>query len=140
MILQETLEKERQRRNWKFLYQIEQDILLERALVSMYQNEHIRNTLVFRGGTALNKLFLNPAARYSEDLDFVQLKSAPIGTTLGAIKQRMRWFLKDSTQKQPSTNIGKGGVKILYTCATIDGSAFVQLRCATHRQPLHLSR
>ena len=114
MILQETLEKERQSRNWKFLYQIEQDILLERALVSMSQNEYIGNTLVFRGGTALNKPFLNPAARYSEDLDFVQLKSAPIGTTLDAIKQSMGWFLKDSAQKQPSTNIGRGG-KILYT-------------------------
>ena len=128
MILQEILEKERQRRNWKFLYQIEQDILLERALVSMYQNEHIRKTLVFRGGTALNKLFLNPAARFSEDLDFVQLKSAPIGTTLDAIKQCMGWFLKDSTQKQPRTNIGRGGVKILYTFATIDGTATGKLK------------
>lgn len=128
MILQEILEKERQKRNWKFLYQVEQDILLERALVSMYQNEHIRNTLVFRGGTALNKLFLDPAARFSEDLDFVQLKPAPIGTTLDAIKKCMEWFLRDSSQNRPRINIGRGGVKMLYTFTNINGMAAGKLK------------
>ncbi|MEM7174254.1 MAG: nucleotidyl transferase AbiEii/AbiGii toxin family protein [Bacteroidota bacterium] len=128
MILQETLAKERQKRNWKFLYQVEQDILLDRALVSMYQNEHIQNTLVFRGGTALNKLFIDPAARFSEDLDFVQLKPAPIGITLDAIRKCMEWFLKDSAQIRPRINIGRGGVKILYTFTNIDGTEAGKLK------------
>ena len=49
--------------------QIEQDLMISRALVDLY------DALVFRGGTVLNKLFVNPSAKYSEDIDFVQRKS-----------------------------------------------------------------
>ena len=39
----------------------------------MFQRETVRDTLALRGGTALNKLYLVPAARYSEDIDLVQV-------------------------------------------------------------------
>ena len=57
---------------WQTSAQIEQDLIISRALVDLYNDPHIKDALVFRGGTALNKLFINPPSRYSEDIDFVQ--------------------------------------------------------------------
>ena len=44
---------------WIFSAQVEQDLILERLLVELYQDSYIKDRLVFRGGTALNKLFCN---------------------------------------------------------------------------------
>ena len=69
----------------------------------------MREGLVFRGGTALNKLFLNPASRYSEDLDFVFRKSVPIGPTLDAIRSRL-----DPLLGSPKRQVTHYGAKIIY--------------------------
>ncbi len=63
---------------WRTLPQIEQDLVISRALVDLYNEPYIKDALLFRGGTALNKLFLKPPARYSEDIDFVQKRPEPI--------------------------------------------------------------
>ncbi len=76
----------RQQAPWVYQSQVEQDLVLSRALVSLYQNELIRDSLAFRGGTALNKLFITPAARYSEDIDLVQVNDEPIGHIFTAIR------------------------------------------------------
>jgi len=66
---------------WSFDYQVEQDCVLTRALIELYQNDQLAESLLFRGGTALNKFYLNPAARYSEDIDLVQNIPEAIGNT-----------------------------------------------------------
>jgi predicted nucleotidyltransferase component of viral defense system len=71
---------------WVSDLQVEQDLILTRALVDMARHEMLGGTLAFRGGTALHKLHLAPPARYSEDLDFVQVKGGPIGPILSAIR------------------------------------------------------
>jgi predicted nucleotidyltransferase component of viral defense system len=43
--------------------------------------------LAFRGGTALHKLFITPQSRYSEDIDLVQIKSAPFGEILDRLRE-----------------------------------------------------
>jgi predicted nucleotidyltransferase component of viral defense system len=48
---------------WKELRYVEQDLVLSRALVSVYQDKVLRSKLAFRGGTAIYKLFLAPAPR-----------------------------------------------------------------------------
>jgi predicted nucleotidyltransferase component of viral defense system len=67
--------------------QIEQDLIISRLLVEFYQDELIREKLLFRGGTALHKIHLSPAVRYSEDLDFVQRDEEGIGEVLSVIKK-----------------------------------------------------
>src|SRR5436189_506114 len=79
----------RQKAPWSEDYQVEQDLIISRALIEIYQNEKISDSLVFRGGTALNKLYITPPARYSEDLDFVQIKSEPIGPTIASIRNKL---------------------------------------------------
>ena len=68
---------------WPTREQIEQDMLLSKAICDIYCNEKLSGELVFRGGTALNKLILREPYRYSEDLDFVR-------TTSGGISARKR--------------------------------------------------
>jgi predicted nucleotidyltransferase component of viral defense system len=67
--------------------QVEQDLIISRLLVELYQNELVHAKLLFRGGTALHKVHLSPAVRYSEDLDFVQRDAEGIGEVLSEIKK-----------------------------------------------------
>jgi hypothetical protein len=52
--------------------QVEQDLILSRALVEMFGNPRLSKALLLRGGTALYKLGVLPPRRYSEDIDLVQ--------------------------------------------------------------------
>lgn len=63
---------------WKEFSQVEQDLIISRTLVEIFSDEYLQENLAFRGGTALHKLYLNPAPRYSEDIDLVQIKEGPI--------------------------------------------------------------
>jgi hypothetical protein len=64
---------------WSTDAQVEQDLVLSRAIVEIFSDPTLASALVFRGGTALHKLFLAPAQRYSEDIDLVQAAPGPIG-------------------------------------------------------------
>ena len=55
---------------WTLPAQVEQDLMISRAIVDLYNDQNLVDKLAFRGGTALHKLYMNPATRYSEDLDF----------------------------------------------------------------------
>ena len=103
-------EWQHQQAPWSAPIMVEQDLIISRALVDLYQQPLIKRTLVFRGGTALNKIYIDPPARYSEDLDFVQVKSAPIGAVIDEIRQALdHWLGKPQTsgakQAVPHTDI-----------------------------------
>jgi len=65
---------------------VEQDLIISRALIEMFGNRHTARRLAFRGGTAFYKLCLLPAARYSEDIDLVQIDGEPIGSTMDELR------------------------------------------------------
>lgn len=72
---------------WSDDQMVEQDLIISRVLVELYRHPYIAKTLAFRGGTALNKLFIFPPVRYSQDIDLVQISAGPIGDILSVIKQ-----------------------------------------------------
>ena len=72
---------------WASDAQVEQDLAIMRMLVMMFSDDAVRNDLAFRGGTALHKLYLSPAARYSEDIDLVQRDAGPIGPLVDKIRE-----------------------------------------------------
>lgn len=74
---------------WPQDAQVEQDLILSRALVEIFQEPDLASALLLRGGTALHKLFISPAHRYSEDIDLVQAAAGPIGPILDAIRTRL---------------------------------------------------
>lgn len=59
--------------------------------------------LAFRGGTALHKLYLSPQARYSEDIDLVQIHPGPIKPILYRLGEVLNW-LPDRMTKQKRYN------------------------------------
>ena len=64
---------------WSQAAWVEQDLIISRALVEVFRLPAIAERLAFRGGTALYKFHLHPAARYSEDIDLVQVTSSTFG-------------------------------------------------------------
>ena len=74
-------------RSWPTREQVEQDLLLSRAVCAIADDPYLGSELVFRGGTALHKLHLQQAYRYSEDLDYVRRSASGIGELTTALTQ-----------------------------------------------------
>jgi len=72
--------------SWRTNEQVEQDLIICRALVQIFNDDYLAKHLAFRGGTALNKLYIHPQSRYSEDIDLVQMKAEPIGEVLDRLR------------------------------------------------------
>lgn len=84
---------------WPLNEQVEQDLVISRALVEIYSDDFLKERLAFRGGTALHKLYLKPAARYSEDIDLVQISPGPIGELLDKLRERLAFLGKGSVKQ-----------------------------------------
>ncbi len=94
---------------WVQDFQVEQDLVISRALVEMFSKRQVSAALAFRGGTALHKLHMNPPARYSEDIDLVQVHAGAIGPTLTALRGVL-----DSWLGEPQWKQGEGRVTLNY--------------------------
>ncbi|MDD3480346.1 MAG: nucleotidyl transferase AbiEii/AbiGii toxin family protein [Proteiniphilum sp.] len=103
MIPQSYITAWRKQAPWQENYQVEQDLIIQRTLIALFNDDFIRKRLAFRGGTALHKLFLAPAARYSEDIDLVQIKAEPFGAIIDKIREQLS-FLKKPRIKQKEHN------------------------------------
>jgi len=94
---------------WTMEAQVEQDLILSRAVVSLFADPEVARRLAFRGGTALYKLHLRSAVRYSEDIDLVQVTAGPIGGVLDAIRRAL-----DPWLGLPRRTTKDGRVVLLY--------------------------
>ncbi len=72
--------------------QVEQDLIISRALVEIFSDELLSQSLAFRGGTALHKIYLGSQQRYSEDIDFVQITAEPFGPIADRIRERLAFL------------------------------------------------
>lgn len=77
---------------WPDLRQIEQDLIICRALCDLFNADALRGKIAFRGGTAINKLLFKRPLRYSEDIDLVQVQPEPIGSMIDAIRNALAWL------------------------------------------------
>ena len=100
---------------WPQLSQIEQDLIICRALVELYNHPVIAKNLAFRGGTALFKLHLLPA-RYSEDIDLVQMQAGPIGPIMDAVQEKINPWLGIPKRKQ-----SEGRVTLIWRVESEEG-------------------
>jgi predicted nucleotidyltransferase component of viral defense system len=90
----------RARAPWPLEAQVEQDLVLSRALVELFSDSFIAKTLAFRGGTALHKLVFARPGRYSEDIDLVQREPGPIGPIFDTLRSRLDPWLGEARSKQ----------------------------------------
>lgn len=89
---------------WKSNAQIEQDLVICRALVDIFNDDFLASHLAFRGGTALHKLYLQPQPRYSEDIDLVQIKAEPIKETIVRLSEVLSWLGKPVVKQKANNN------------------------------------
>ncbi|MDE3017314.1 MAG: nucleotidyl transferase AbiEii/AbiGii toxin family protein [Pseudomonadota bacterium] len=85
---------------WIQDWQVEQDLVISRALVDIFTHPLLGKSLAFRGGTALYKMHIKPPARYSEDIDLVQITAEPIGPVMDALRERLDPWLGEPGRKQ----------------------------------------
>jgi predicted nucleotidyltransferase component of viral defense system len=107
---------------WVSDTQVEQDLIISRALVAIFQDSSLASELAFRGGTALHKLYFQKAGRYSEDIDLVQITPGPIGPVLDALKEVLNPFLGE-----PKRKLSEGNVTLSYRVDS-EGPTVVPLR------------
>lgn len=115
---------------WNNDDQVEQDLIISRALVAIFSNDFLNENLAFRGGTALHKLCLNPAPRYSEDIDLVQINAGPIKPILDKIDEVIDFFEETWSVKQKANNN-----TILYRFTSETGTRLrlkIEINCREH--------
>ncbi|MGY4752605.1 nucleotidyl transferase AbiEii/AbiGii toxin family protein [Pannonibacter sp. Q-1] len=100
---------------WVQDIQIEQDLVICRTLVAIFSHPVLAEALAFRGGTALYKLYLKPAARYSEDIDLVQMRAEAAGPVMDALRSVLDPWLGAPRWKQT-----EGRVTFVYRFASED--------------------
>ncbi|MBL0309578.1 MAG: nucleotidyl transferase AbiEii/AbiGii toxin family protein [Bacteroidetes bacterium] len=91
---------------WQANEQVEQDLVLCRALVEIFSDKFLADRLAFRRGTAIHKLFLQPQPRYSEDIDLVQIKAGSFGEIIDHLRAALSF-------------VGKAKVEVGETMATM---------------------
>lgn len=101
---------------WTQDAQVEQDLILSRALVEIFSHVRLAKNLAFRGGTALYKLHLSHA-RYSEDIDLVQVHPGPIGPVMDALQERLNNWLG-----KPKRNQSDGRITFIYRMQSEGGT------------------
>jgi predicted nucleotidyltransferase component of viral defense system len=84
---------------WPDARQIEQDLIISRALCDLFKSPSLKGKIAFRGGTAIHKLLFKQALRYSEDIDLVQTQAIPIGATVDAIREALSWLGKCKSEQ-----------------------------------------
>ena len=103
---------------WADPRQVEQDLIISRALVEIFGDETLRGALRFRGGTALNKLHFPEPVRYSEDIDLVRTSAGPIGAILDRLRAVLEpWLGRAQFAQSPMAP------KLRFRTEAEDGSA-----------------
>lgn len=102
---------------WADQRQIEQDLIISRALVEIFADPVLREALRFRGGTALNKLHFPAPLRYSEDIDLVRTSAGPIGPVLDRLRVVLEPWLGKAQFDQSSV-----APKLRFRAEAEDGS------------------
>ena len=108
MIPRDYITEWREQAPWTEDFQVEQDLVISRALVEIFSEPVLAGALAFRGGTALYKLYLTPPARYSEDIDLVQVAAGPAGPVMDALRNALDPWLGEARWKQSQGRVTFG--------------------------------
>ena len=108
---------------WTEPRQIEQDLIIARALVEIFGDSFLAKELRFRGGTALNKLHFPKPLRYSEDIDLVRTTGGPIGPVLGRVREILEPWLG-----KPRFDQSDVAPKFRFRVEAEDKSAMIRLK------------
>lgn len=116
-------------RPWPTPEQVEQDLLLSRAICALADHPYLGEELAFRGGTAFHKLHLTQPLRYSEDLDYVR-------STGGGIRELTRALSEvgESLGFTVSTRVGAHPKVYWKTTAASGAPLRIKIEVNTHER------
>jgi hypothetical protein len=108
---------------WGEQRQVEQDLIISRALVQIFSDAFLAAELRFRGGTALNKLHFPAPLRYSEDIDLVRTSHGPIKSLLDRLRETLNpWLGEAAFEHSPVAP------KLVFRVPAEDGSGVLRLK------------
>jgi predicted nucleotidyltransferase component of viral defense system len=108
---------------WAEQRQVEQDLVIARALVELFNDPFLHKELRFRGGTALNKLYFLKPLRYSEDIDLVRPTAGGIGPILDRVREILTPWLGN-----PRFDQSEIAPKFRFITNAEDGSCLIRLK------------
>lgn len=108
---------------WAEQRQIEQDLIISRAVIELFNDEFLGRELRFRGGTALNKLHFPYPLRYSEDIDLNRTTSGPIRPILKRVREVLEPWLGQAAFRQSPV-----APKLTYHADAEDGGPQLRLK------------
>jgi predicted nucleotidyltransferase component of viral defense system len=108
---------------WAEMRQVEQDLIISRALVELFTDPMLARELRFRGGTALHKLHFSKPLRYSEDIDLVRTEAGPIGPVLRRVREIVEPWLGPGAFEQSDI-----APKLRFRAQAEDESAIIKLK------------
>jgi predicted nucleotidyltransferase component of viral defense system len=108
---------------WAEPRQVEQDLIIARALVQLFSDSFLRDELRFRGGTALNKLHFPKPLRYSEDIDLTRTKEGASKPIWDRVHDLLDPWLGD-----PEYFRSQVAPALRYTVQAEDGSGTIRLK------------
>jgi predicted nucleotidyltransferase component of viral defense system len=121
---------------WPEDRQVEQDLVISRALVEIFNDDYLTKELRFRGGTALNKLHFTKPYRRSEDIDLTRTTEGPVGPTV----DRLRAVL-EPWMGRGHYDLGEIGPRLTFTMKAEDENATqpirVKVEIATRERTAH---
>lgn len=116
---------------WADMRQVEQDLIISRALVDLFNDPMLAAELRFRGGTALHKLHFPTPLRYSEDIDLVRTSAGPIGPILDGIRRVLEPWLGPASFVQSEI-----APKLRFRVRAEDDSAEMKLKLEIHTREI----
>jgi predicted nucleotidyltransferase component of viral defense system len=108
---------------WVEPRQVEQDLVISKALVEIFSDDFLSKQLRFRGGTALNKLHFPKPLRYSEDIDLTRTTRGKVGPLLDRLRAILQPWMG-----QAHHNLGLIGPSLTFTMEAEDKTSNVPIR------------
>ncbi len=102
MIPESSIIQWREVASWPNDAQVEQDLIISRVLVEIFNHEFLKDKVAFRGGTALHKLYIHNGSRYSEDVDLVLINKQQYGPIIDSLRETIiPWLGKPNVETKP---------------------------------------
>jgi len=108
---------------WPEDRQVEQDLVICRALVEIFTDVFLSKELRFRGGTALNKLHFPRPYRYSEDIDLTRTTGGNVGPILTQLRKVLEPWMGHGHY-----DLGEIGPRLTFTMKAEDENASQPIR------------
>ncbi|MEG9862696.1 MAG: nucleotidyl transferase AbiEii/AbiGii toxin family protein [Parvularculales bacterium] len=114
MIRPEQIEEWAEKTPWTDPRQVEQDMVVSRAVADIFSHPEIQDRIYFIGGTALNKIHMDKPSRFSEDIDLIQVRDKDLAPTIDAIRFGLDPWLNKPVREGQERGKSKSYIYKLY--------------------------